>query len=263
MELLKRVIVAVIFIPGIIAVFWLGGWWLLGFLAAVSLLAMWEVRDLFRHKGITLPGLLVPFNVLFFLAATLCGWREVFLIFFALFATVLGRDIILDRRQNALIRVAGCVFSLVYTGLFLSSIHHIRAIEGGRWLILLLLVSIWITDSMAYFVGMKFGRHRGLIKVSPKKSVEGFVAGLVFAFALPLLTAWLRPGLVSWAHAAFIGVAAGVFGQLGDLFESMLKRDAGVKDSSRLLPGHGGILDRFDSLFVAAPLLYLLLLYSG
>ncbi|MCD4829735.1 MAG: phosphatidate cytidylyltransferase [Candidatus Cloacimonetes bacterium] len=263
MDLIKRVVVAVVFTPGIIAVFWLGGIWLQAFLFIIILISAWELRTLFRQKDIGIPWFIVPLTGMFFLVVTMSAWREVFLIAFAVFALVLGHDIILDRRNNALMRVAASMFSLIYPGVFLASLYHIRLLENGRWLIPLLMLSIWSTDTAAYFIGKNFGKHNGIIKVSPKKTIEGFVAGFVFAFALPFLMAWLKPEWISWSQGVFIGVAVGVFGQIGDLLESMLKRDAGVKDSSQILPGHGGILDRFDSLMGSAPVLLLLLLYFG
>ncbi|MFB3880313.1 MAG: phosphatidate cytidylyltransferase [Armatimonadota bacterium] len=128
------------------------------------------------------------------------------------------------------------------------------ALPGGAALVLLLMVVIWLMDTAAYAVGKTMGKHKLCPTISPGKTVEGSVG----AFAAAVL---LSGGVGYWlglplGHGVVLGAAIGVLGQAGDLFESMLKRRAGVKDSGAVLPGHGGILDRFDSLLFAAPLAY-------
>ncbi len=132
--------------------------------------------------------------------------------------------------------------------------------EGfGALTVVALLVSIWTCDSAAYYAGRALGRHKLFERISPKKTWEGSVAGALAAVGAMLgMRAWFLDYL-SPADAVVIGLIVGIFGQLGDLAESHLKRDAGVKDSSALIPGHGGVFDRFDSLLFAAPLTYLYL----
>jgi phosphatidate cytidylyltransferase len=121
--------------------------------------------------------------------------------------------------------------------------------------IFVLFAIIWAGDVAAYYGGRAFGRHALAPKVSPKKTVEGAVAGLIASIAAGIFAGvWLWGE--SWITFAGISAATAVAGQLGDLAESVLKRSAGVKDSSSILPGHGGILDRLDSLFFAAPVFY-------
>lgn len=127
----------------------------------------------------------------------------------------------------------------------------------GAVTVVTVLVAIWTCDSAAYYAGRAFGRHKLFERISPKKTWEGSVAGAVAAvLAVLAMQHWfltyLRP-----VDAVAIGLIVGIFGQLGDLAESHLKRDAGVKDSSALIPGHGGVFDRFDSLLFVAPLVYL------
>ncbi|MDR2586827.1 MAG: phosphatidate cytidylyltransferase [Coriobacteriales bacterium] len=151
--------------------------------------------------------------------------------------------------------VAITLFGACYTGLMLSSLVMIREILDGFWggvLVVGVLLSVWANDTFAYLIGSKFGKHPMAPRISPKKSWEGFVAGVIMSVAvwcvLPLI-----PGLelpIGWAIVG--GLACGCIGILGDLVESRIKRNTGFKDSSNLLPGHGGFLDRCDSLIVVA-----------
>jgi phosphatidate cytidylyltransferase len=135
---------------------------------------------------------------------------------------------------------------------------------AGTILVMFPIAVTWATDTGAYAFGRMFGKHKLIPAVSPAKTVEGAVGGLVVAvlgawiYAQFLLKPFAQLGLSPTGIVIF-GIAIGVVGQLGDLAESLLKRDAGVKDSSRLLPGHGGILDRFDSLLFVLPVAFLLL----
>jgi phosphatidate cytidylyltransferase len=118
-------------------------------------------------------------------------------------------------------------------------------------------MSIWICDTAAYFGGLSMGKHRLFLRVSPKKSWEGAVWGFAGAVATMVLFQYTLLPYLAFHQAIIMGVIIGIFGQVGDLIESLLKRDADVKDSSGLLPGHGGVLDRFDSLIYVSPILYL------
>ncbi len=127
----------------------------------------------------------------------------------------------------------------------------------GGFTIIAVLASIWICDTAAYFGGMALGRHKLFERVSPNKTWEGALFGFVFAVLAMVGARFLVLDYLGTGHAVVIGTIVGVFGQLGDLVESRFKRDAGVKDSSALIPGHGGVYDRFDSLVFVAPIVYL------
>lgn len=136
------------------------------------------------------------------------------------------------------------------------------AYEPGNYhyaYILALLVFIWVNDSFAYLTGMAFGRHRLFERISPKKSWEGFVGGAVVSIGTSLIFAHFFPNLPVWAWIGFAIVTI-AFGTWGDLFESLIKRTLGIKDSGNMIPGHGGILDRFDSTILAIPAIFLYLL---
>ncbi len=138
-------------------------------------------------------------------------------------------------------------------------------VEHSYELILWLFGVIWVNDTFAYLTGMLFGRHKMLERVSPKKTWEGFVGGLTFAVAASVAVVVLLPADTFLAHfpwwiCALLTIVVVVAGTAGDFLESLLKRRAGVKDSGNILPGHGGVLDRFDSLLMAAPALWVALL---
>ena len=132
---------------------------------------------------------------------------------------------------------------------------------GGRYLIMLL-GAIWLCDTAAYSAGSKLGRHKLAPQISPNKTIEGAVAGLITSFISFVVLGWIFLPELSLTMALASGAIVGVFGQLGDLVESRFKRDAGVKDTSSILPGHGGLLDRFDSLIFVSPFLYALFYFS-
>jgi phosphatidate cytidylyltransferase len=127
----------------------------------------------------------------------------------------------------------------------------------GGYTVISIFAMIWICDSAAFHFGMKMGKHKLFERVSPKKSWEGAAFGFAFAILSALAAKYLVLPYLPVSGALVIGFIVGTFGQLGDLIESLLKRDAGVKDSSALIPGHGGAFDRFDSLLLVSPLVYL------
>jgi len=174
----------------------------------------------------------------------------------------LAWDVFANREKHSVEKISYSMFSLIYIPLLLSFLYLVRTLEHGKFLLIILYGCIWLTDSAAYFLGVRFGKHRNIFRSSKNKSIEGFVAGFITAFVGAYLLnqlAHLIFGyfvLYSWRDIIAYGIIVGFLGQLGDLVESNLKRDFGVKDSSNLIPGHGGILDRFDSLLISAPFLY-------
>jgi len=134
--------------------------------------------------------------------------------------------------------------------------------DNGKYLVLLPIISAFLTDSGAYFVGMFFGKHRGITKVSPNKSLEGYIGGIVAGAVFMLLYGVVLQKFVGLSVALPLMAVYGLFGsavtELGDLSFSLIKRQYGVKDYGNLLPGHGGMLDRFDSMIFAAPALWVM-----
>lgn len=162
--------------------------------------------------------------------------------------------------------VAVTAFGPLYTSLAFSSIVIIRSGEPGLTgavLTLAVMFSIWANDAFAYFVGSAIGAHKLAPRISPKKSVEGFFGGLAGSVLVWLLVAlFVLPGLTVGGALA-IGLLVGIVAVVGDLFESRLKRGVGVKDSGNVLPGHGGLLDRSDSMLFGGPMALFLLMFGG
>ena len=283
-KLRARIAVALVGIPvGLLAVH-AGGWYLGGLLAVVAGAATLEFHALASATGARPVGWLgVPAaSILVLLAAyepTFGAWadRALVLVLALLLATLV---VAVSRRSTAdapLFSVAATVAGVLYTGGTLAFAVLLRHLPDavatgshdpleGRLLVLYPLVVIWCSDSAAYFAGKRFGRTSMAPRVSPGKTVEGGVAGLVAAVVAGALAGFVMRDLATFPVApivgALVGLALGVGGQLGDLAESLLKREAGVKDSGTLLPGHGGVLDRFDALFLSLPLAYVLLLLT-
>jgi phosphatidate cytidylyltransferase len=169
-------------------------------------------------------------------------------------------------KGSAIVNLGTTLIGILYIGLFASALVSIREYypaeytRGGAF-ILSILFSIWICDSAAFFGGTALGKHKMFPRVSPKKSWEGAVFGLLFAVAAMISSKAVFLDFISWKDAVLIGLIIGIVGQLGDLVESLFKRDAGVKDSSDFIPGHGGVFDRFDSLLYVAPVVFLYIKY--
>lgn len=169
--------------------------------------------------------------------------------------------------RNAGMRLTATLFAVIYVGLLMSFIPALRALNperayvGLHWLTMVL-AAVWMGDTGAYLIGSWIGKHKLAPNISPNKSWEGAVGGLVFSAIFgPLLSTGVlhlifHTSPVPVVHLVIASAIAGVFGQLGDLAESLLKRGAGVKDSGGLFPGHGGMLDRLDSLLFAFPAVY-------
>lgn len=157
-------------------------------------------------------------------------------------------------------------FGAAYTGLLLSSLIVVRMGVPGFWggvLVVGIFCSVWANDSFAYLVGSKLGKHKMAPRISPKKSWEGFFGGLVGSVVIWCAISFIPGVVMSIPQAVAFGVVCGLFGVLGDLAESRIKRNSGVKDSGTIMPGHGGLLDRCDSLFLVSAAASVLLVYGG
>ncbi|MBT3169696.1 MAG: phosphatidate cytidylyltransferase [Candidatus Cloacimonetes bacterium] len=263
MKLFKRLAIATFFIPLILYIFYVGNLFLFTFLGALSLFLMFEMRELLQNKNINLPKITIP---LVFMILLFGIYFDIFAV--TIFLTILLfslNDILRNKFEHTFAKISALTFSLLYLIFPLITIYKISETPNGNWMMLMLISLIWLVDSAAFFVGMKFGKRKNIFLVSPNKSLIGFVAGIVSAFLFSFLLAFViqkifdENCIFSVYQKIILAVSSGIIGQFGDLFESMLKRNFKVKDSSNLLPGHGGFLDRFDSLLFAAPTLFILL----
>ena len=186
-----------------------------------------------------------------------CGLAFLLLLLPAMFVCELYR-----RDENPAGNIATTLLGVIYVALPLSLMCYIPILGSETWdpaPMLFYIFIIWANDVFAYLVGMTLGRHRLFERLSPKKSWEGFFGGIVGAVALGLVAARVLDGsYVAWGGLALVAAATGV---LGDLAESMFKRAAGVKDSGSLIPGHGGVLDRFDAMLLSAPFVFVYMFY--
>lgn len=259
-----RVLVAVFGIPIIVFLVLTGGWAFVLLVLIINLLAQFEFYKLTELKQ------MLPLKILGLIGTILItisfyqfGIEKLWLIIFALFYVTLLIELFRNK-GSATLNISGTTWGFFYPTVFFSFHILIRELPkslnleyaaGGRW-VLFMLVTIWICDTAAYFVGSAIGKNKLYQRISPNKTVEGAVAGFVFA----LLTAYLFHLLyikdLSLMQCLVIGGIVGVMSQIGDLVESVFKRDAGVKDTSGILPGHGGFLDRFDAPLFVAPLVY-------
>lgn len=166
--------------------------------------------------------------------------------------TLLGALIRPEPVEKAALRIGWMFGAPIYGGMLLSSIVLIHRFEdGGSWVLLAMLVA-WLSDTLAYFSGKLFGKRKLYPKLSPKKTVEGALGGLFGSVLGAIGVSLFLIDALPLAHAITLGLLCGMLGQAGDLFESLIKRSVGVKDSGSLLPGHGGILDRVDALMYAS-----------
>jgi phosphatidate cytidylyltransferase len=247
---MKRVLTAAVAVPIVLLVTIFSPDWLFAFaVGLVCAVAVDEFLSLGEGKGIGRPDrwFLVPAALVAISFISGGGWALTVFAFSAI--TLMTVTIFSAPIETALGRVGMGLGSVAYCSLTLGFLVLIP-----RELVLTLFAIIWVGDTAAYYGGRAFGRHLLAPKVSPKKTVEGAVAGFIGSVFAGVVAAFFlgEPRL----QMAGISGATAVAGQLGDLAESVLKRSAGVKDSSSILPGHGGILDRLDSLFFAAPLFY-------
>jgi phosphatidate cytidylyltransferase len=260
-SLISRLLVAVVGLPLVIGVVYLGGWWLFALALVGGLIALHELYVMARElRPLVLAGYVGFALTLLGLQLGDLPWMlggllaTLFLVF-----VLYGLS---DIRTSATTTFGVTLLGVVWIGAGLSLLLLVRDIDThGFWAVIAILFTVFASDTAAYFVGRAIGRRRMAPAISPGKTWEGFVGGLVAAMAASFLILYKdRDEFLTIPEMLLLGVAVALAGVFGDLFESAVKRDLGFKDSGRLLGGHGGMLDRLDALLWAGPAAYFVIL---
>jgi phosphatidate cytidylyltransferase len=262
-----RLATAAVMVPLLLLLLFLGpAWGWLIFLLLIGVIGGWELFSM------TFPGDHVAraIGIVFTWAVTLGIWfvieRPLILLTVMVllpFASVLLALWRLQGVEPAALRLMSGTFGPMWLGAGLGCIALVRAVAGadGAAFVVFSLVLAWIGDTGAYFVGRAFGKHKLYEKVSPKKTVEGAIGGVLATIAGAVITRFSILHSLPIRDAVMLGAVGGTLGIAGDLGESLLKRSVGVKDSGGILPGHGGMLDRIDAVLITAPITLLYLLW--
>lgn len=262
---LLRILTALIGAPLLLGLLYLGGWYFGVLVLVLGLLAQHEVYGLmekaavhpWKVAGLMLGGLLalralVPLAVPLALVVLLgvLAWSP------------------FSKREEPLSSLGGTVLGALYPAALLAFLTDLRLAQGPAigdaeafYLTLTVFLLIWATDILAYYTGKTLGRRKLAPSISPKKTWEGSVGGALGAVGAAVALKLTLIDFLAWPHVVALALICGIISQIGDLAESRFKRSVGAKDSGTILPGHGGVLDRFDAMVLAAPLAYLYLAY--
>lgn len=256
---LSRLLVAAVLLPIVLGIVWAGGWWLFALALVGGLLALHELYGLARglhpmvlggYAGLALALLGAQLGGPTWLLAGILSTLPLALVVFFVSSV----------RQHAVAAFATTLLGVAWVAGGLAHLLLVRDIpDDGRLLVFTILLTVFADDTAAFFVGRAIGRHRLAPAISPGKSWEGFVAGTIVGIVVTFFALY-EQDVVSTGESLLLGLVIAIAAALGDLFESAVKRDMDVKDSGRLLAGHGGVLDRVDSLLWAGPAAYFTLL---
>ena len=264
-RLLTGIIVAFVALFSMVA----GGGWLALMLAIIVYKGVPEYVNILKNKGF-LPSANVIFTSALLFGVLIYFKRfDLAPVLFTICSIAAFMGVLFKGKQPYIANVATTILGIMYCGWFPLHLLCLRNFgDTGYYLIphiqgalycVLLLVSVLVTDTFCYFIGCRYGKHKLSPVISPNKTIEGAIGGtvacLIFAFGIGIFIG------LPWYHAIALGWLIAIFAQIGDLCESMIKRDGGVKDSSDILPGHGGFLDRTDSYILTIPVVYYYLLY--
>lgn len=239
---------------------------LLATVVAISLIGYYELTKVFGLQW-KLPGIAGYIATFVYYGLIRFDQEEYLLVFFIGFLIVLMGIYVFTFPKFKADDIMVCYFGIFYVVLMLSYLYQTRMMKDGLYVIWLVFICSWICDTCAYLVGVMFGKHKMAPVLSPKKSIEGGIGGVLGAALFGFLFAVVFKSHISIDNAKYIFpvvcAVGGMISQIGDLAASGIKRNHDIKDYSHLIPGHGGILDRFDSVIITAPIIYYLITYFG
>lgn len=259
-RIITAVIAAALFIPVVL----LGGWPFTILVYAMAAVGLYEILKMKGLSIFSVHGFITLFALFAFLmpsvwASSLMETTGYTKIDFALIAVLLLLTYtVVVKNRYTFEDAAFSILGALYVGIGFFYFIETRLVDNGLQYVIFALLIIWTTDSGAYFTGKKFGKKKLWPEISPNKTIEGFIGGVTTAIIFAIVYQWIAPISSSYLILIVVTIVASIFGQVGDLVESALKRHYKVKDSGNILPGHGGILDRFDSLLFVLPLLHFL-----
>ena len=263
-----RTLVNALGIPGLLLIIWLGGLFFTAFMTLVIFMSLREFYAMYHSKGVypsmSMGAVSSIFLIWYYHNGPYLNMLTFLQLFFA-FITFLLLFEMFSKKVNPASNVSYTLFGIGYIPVLLGSLIALRQIDSSydTYYTLSVFLGVWICDSAAFGFGMKWGKKKILPRISPKKSIVGSVAGFISSLIFFLSLSYFNYPSADFTlqDVIIFSIITGIFGQLGDFVESMFKRDIGVKDSGTFLLGHGGVLDRFDSLILAAPLTYFYLLF--
>jgi phosphatidate cytidylyltransferase len=266
----KRVLASLVFIPCLVIIARRGGYYYLALIDIMILIGLWEFYRMMEAKG------LKPYRMMGILSGLALSWYVFFqqgvyanVLLSVIFIGIMVLELARKEKGLAVYHISVTLFGVFYVAwlgshlILIRELPHLKGLDYslGFSFVIVTFVLTWCYDTGAYFIGSWLGKHPLLPSVSPGKTLEGAAGGVVASIVGILVARATIAPYLTYPNAIGLALAASVIGQIGDLSESMIKRDVKIKDSSRTIPGHGGVLDRFDSLLFTAPLIYYFLKY--
>jgi phosphatidate cytidylyltransferase len=261
----KRVLASAIYIPCLIITARRGGFYYLALVDIIILVGLWEFYKMMEAKGLR------PYKAIGIISGLALSWyiffqQGIYANFFLsiVFFMIMTLELVRKDKGLAVYHISVTIFGVFYVAwlgshlVLLRELPHLKGLDYslGFSFVIVTFALTWCYDTGAFFIGSKFGKHKIFPAISPGKTLEGALGGIAFSIIGSLIARWLVASYLDIFQAIGLALISSVVGQLGDLVESMIKRDVKIKDASATIPGHGGALDRFDSLLFTAPLIY-------
>jgi phosphatidate cytidylyltransferase len=259
----QRILTGVIGGAAFLAILTIGGGWFIAFISLLAAIAYYEWINMSKIRMISIPSLIgfIYLATLLFSTFPVNVNKAVFQLnheyIWISFVFLLLLFIVFSKNNFSIEHAGMLIIGVVYIGFGFFYFIETR-IDHGLFTILFILLIIWCTDSAAYFIGKRFGKNKLWPSISPNKTIEGSLGGIAVAISAGIIFQLVTKNFDSWSHVLILSLIISAVGQVGDLVESAMKRQYGIKDSGEILPGHGGVLDRFDSLLFVFPVLYIL-----